>query len=201
MEEPYRVPFTILVDTNESQPFTFDGLIGDADVKYAPLAIHTEWRCLGRYPHSKGDYTIEGFEDRIAIERKAMDDAWGTVLGWETDHQRAHDQPGRRDRFEKELENLAKLDAAIVIVEASFADCLNEMPQFGVKDAKTNAKIFLRSVMAYQQDYRVPWFFCDSRRLAEVIAFRYLERFYWKDLESRKKGSRNVTEADSERGH
>lgn len=189
--EPYTCPFTILVDSAESQPFTFQNMTGDADIQNRPLIVPVRWCSLGRYPHSKGDYSIEDFSDRVAVERKAMDDAWGTVLGWETDFHVRKELPGRRQRFEKELENLAKLEAAMVVVEATFDDCLRLCPQWGKKEARTNAKIFLRSVLAYMQDYRVPWLFCDGRRLAEVATFRFLERFWRKDLERRKeKGQR-----------
>lgn len=179
-QEPYVVPFTVLVDSAESQPFTFTGIDGDADIDGRPLSIKTQWCSLGRHPHSLGDYSIEGYFGRVAVERKSMEDAWGTVLGWESQHQRDRDMPGRRERFEKELENLAGIEAAMVVVEASFDQCLREMPEWGTKPARTNAKIFLRSVLAYMQDYKVPWLFCDGRRLAEVVTFRYLQRFWRK---------------------
>lgn len=183
--EPYTVPFTILVDSAESQHFTFTGLLGDANSKEdcRPLVVPTKWCSLGRYPNSLGDYTVEGMHGQVAVERKAMEDAWGTVLGWENQHQREKGVPGRRERFEKELANLASIDAAMVVVEASFEQCLREIPQWGAKAARTNAKIFLRSVLAYMQDYKVPWLFCDGRRLAEVSTFRFLQRFWRKQQE------------------
>lgn len=184
--EPYTVPFTILIDTAESQPFTFQGLYGDANIKNRPLIVPTEYSALGRYPNSIGDYSIEGFTDRIGVERKSMEDAWGTVLGWETSYQTQRDLPGRRQRFEKELENLQKLEASMVVIEASLDDCLRMIPEWGVKPAKVNAKIFLRSVIAYMQDFRVSWIFCDNRRLAEVTTYRFLERFFHKDGEKEK---------------
>jgi len=185
--EPYKLAWTIVVDSAESQPFTFQNLHADADQQNRPLIVPTAWQSLGRHPHSKGDYSILGMTDRVGVERKSMDDAWGTVLGWESDYQTQRELPGRRQRFEKELENLAKLEASMVVVEATFNDCLRLIPQWGKKDTKTNAKIFLRSVLAYMQDYKVPWLFCDGRRLAEVATFRFLERFWRKDLERRKK--------------
>lgn len=184
--EPYTVPFTILIDSAESQPFTFQCLHGDADQQNRPLIVPTKFVSLGRYPDSQGDYSLAGCTGRVAVERKSMEDAWSTVLGWETDYQTERELPGRRQRFEKELENLAKLEAAMIVVEATFDDCLRLIPQWGTKPAKVNAKIFLRSVLAYMQDYKVPWLFCDGRRLAEVTAYRYLERFWRKDLERRK---------------
>lgn len=179
LEEPVVAPFTILVDSAESHPFTFTGLRADAAKDNRPLVVRTRFECLGRHPNSLGDYAIEGLVGRCHVERKSMADAQGTVLGWDTEYERRTEAVGRRDRFEKELSNLAKIDAAMVVVEASLHDCLELMPQWGVKSAELNAKIFARSVLAYQQDYKVPWLFAGSRRLAEVMTFRFLERF-WK---------------------
>lgn len=185
--EPYHVPFTILVDSAESQPFTFQNITGDADKDYRPLAIQTEWCSLGRFPHSLGDYSIAGYIGRCHVERKSMEDCQGTVLGWETREQYAKGTPGRRARFKQELENLAKIEAGLVVVEASLADCMRMMPSYGKKSAELNAKIFFRSVQAFMQDYRVQWQFCDGRRMAEIACFRWLERF-WEKQEGKKRG-------------
>lgn len=186
--EPFVVPFVILVDTAESQPFTFDGLRADANKDSRPLVVRTRWQLLGRYPHSLGDYSIDGLEGRVHVERKSLEDAQGTVLGWDSEYDRRNELPGRRERFEKELDNLSKVDAAMVVVEATLGDCLRYMPGWGKKSAALNAKIFMRSVLAYQQDYRVPWCFCDGRRLAEIATFRFLERFWRKQSRDAKTG-------------
>lgn len=178
--EPYIVPFTILVDSAESQQFTFTGFRADANKDGRPLIVPTKWQPLGRHPHSLGDYSIEGMAGRVAVERKSMEDAWGTILGWPSKHEQQHELGSRRQRFEKELDNLAKIDAALVVVEATMSDCLRLMPAHGVKSRALNAKIFYRSVIAYLQDYRVPWLFCDSRRMAEVATYRFLVRFWEK---------------------
>jgi len=181
--EPFVVPFTVLVDSAESQPFTFQNIEGDSDVQGRPLVIKCDWCSLGRYPHSLGDYSIEGFQGRVAVERKSMDDYWGTLLGWETTHQRDRSMAGRRERFEKELENLASIEAAMVVVEATFDQCLREVPQWGKRSNRQNAKSLLRSTLAYMQDYKVSFLFCDGRRLAEVSTFRFLQRFWRKQQE------------------
>lgn len=178
--EPITCPFTILVDSAESQPFTFHDMKADSKGKYAPIAVRTKWQSLSRYPHSTGDYSIEGYAGRVGVERKSLEDCQGTVLGWESQHERENQQAGRRERFEKELENLSTIEAAIVIVEASMHDCLLHMPQWGKKSQRLNRKIFFRSVLAYMQDYRVPWLFCDGRRTAEVACFRFLWRWWEK---------------------
>jgi len=177
--EPIASPFTILVDSAESQPFTFDGINSDAKDGFRPIAVSCKWTSLGRSPHGRGDYSIEGYSYHVGIERKSQEDLWGTLLGWEDNPERT----GRRDRFKGELANLEKLDCSLVVVEASLGRCIEEVPEWGVKTAKTNRKILNRTIISFMQDYRVPWLFCDSRRLAEVETYRWLARFWRKAQE------------------
>ena len=181
MVEPVKCPFVVLVDSNESQPFTFQGLNSDADKDHRPLVVEYRFTSLGRFPNSQGDYSIEGCSDRVAVERKAIDDCWATVMGWETEHQTKVGGVGRRDRFKKELENLAKLEAAIVVVEGSLASVIDDVPAWGEKPDWVNRKIFFRSVISMMVDFGVPWLFCDSRRLAEVATFRFLATWWRKN--------------------
>lgn len=180
-EEFVTCPFTVLIDTAEGQPFTFQGLRADADKGGLPLYVPTRYSSLGRAPHGLGDYSILGLFGRVAVERKSKEDAWGTILGWETDHQRDRNIPGRRQRFEKELENLSAIECGVVIVEASLDACLADMPEWGAKPRVENQKIFYRSIISFYQRFRVHWIWLPSRRDAEVTAFRWMER-YWKKL-------------------
>lgn len=182
---PITCPFTILIDSAEQSPWTFQGLRSDADRDNRPLDVPTRWQCLGRFPQSNGDYSLDGYIGRVGIERKSMDDAHGTILGWD----------GRRERFEQELRNLQAMEAAAVIVECSFSDLLNHAPDRGKKTKAQNAKSIHRSVLAFTQDYRVPWLFCDGRRMAEVTAFRFLERFHRKQAEIQKAAEREARKA------
>lgn len=174
-------PFTVLIDSAEGQPFTFQGLRTDADKGNVPLYVPTRHANLGRHPDSLGDYSIAGCYGRVAIERKSMEDAWSTILGWETSHQTRNGLPSRRQRFEKELENLSKIECGVVIVEASLEQCLELMPEWGTKPRGENQKIFYRSTISFDQRFGVKWRWRANRRDAEIDAFRWLERF-WKKL-------------------
>ncbi len=142
--------------------------------------VETVRRCLGRYPISYGDYSLESADGRQSfvgwcnVERKSLEDCQSTILGF---------ADGHRERFEQELENLSRLitgdgGCAMVVVECSVEQLLRSAPSHGKKTASQNAKTLLRSILAYQQDYRVPWLFAGSRRLAEIATFRFLERFW-----------------------
>src|SRR5574343_1029707 len=170
-------PFTVLVDTAETQPFQFDGICADAADDYAPLIIPTRFTCLGRYPNSTGDYSVCGYASRVGVERKSVDDALGTVLGF---------ADGRRERFEQELRNLAASEAGAVVVEGSLGDCIRLAPEYGKRTAEENGRAVFRSIVAFQQDYKTPIVFCDNRELAQFFTFRFLERF-WKNEQRRER--------------
>lgn len=186
--DPEFNPFTILVDSAEQHAFTFQGIYADADRGGRELVIspgaNLVRQCLGRHPNSLGDYSVQGFVGRCHVERKSMDDAHGTILGFTSS---GNADRGRRERFERELANLANIEAGCVVVECSFGELLQNAPEhdLGKKTGLCNRKILHRSIIAWQQDYAVPWFFCDDRRHAELTTFRWLERF-WKKHKPKK---------------
>jgi hypothetical protein len=178
--KPLTLPWRVVVDTAEQAPFTFTDLRSDSSRGNRPLIIETVRRSIGRHPVGMGDYSLESADGVTSyvgwcnVERKSREDCQTTILGF---------GDGHRDRFEQELDNLSRLciggGCAMIVVECSFEQLISTAPQYGQKTAGQNAKTLLRSVLAYQQDYRVPWLFAGSRRMAEIATFRFLERF-WK---------------------
>jgi hypothetical protein len=149
-------PRAILVDQREGSPYTFSGLVADADEGGKPLRIITRTMKL-----QTGDYSLAGLEDEVAIERKSLEDAFGTI-GQE------------RSRFEKELTRLNSLSYAAVAIEAELSEILKHPPP----DSQLPAKVVIRSIMHWQLRFpTVHWWFCPGRRAAEVVCFRLLEAF------------------------
>ena len=108
-------------------------------------------------------------------------------MAYEWEHDRG--LSGRRERFEHELANLNKI-CSLVVVEATLGTCLVEMPSWGVKSSELNAKIFNRTVLSYQQRFpHVAWMFADTTRMAEVYTFRWLYRWWRKNLKKKRKKS------------
>ena len=94
--KPFKIPanFIFLQDSREQMPLFVDkpkGLI----IKVKALKF--------------GDYSIQGFEDKICFERKQMSDLYSYV-GKE------------RDRTVKKLIQLRSLDFAALVVEVSYED-------------------------------------------------------------------------------
>lgn len=155
--QPLDLPFTVLVDQQEGRPYKFRDLRADAREGRRPLRVAT------RTVHLKtGDYSLEGMEDRVSVERKSLADLYGT-LG------------GARERFERELARLQQMECATVVIEASWPQILLDPPEF----SRLNPKTVHRSIIAWQQEFpRVHWWAAGDRRLAEVTTLRILQRFW-----------------------
>lgn len=156
---PLAVPFRVVVDSREQIPYTFQTLRADADKQNRPLEIT---RVCKQLP--AGDYSIEGFETRIAIERKSLADLFAT-LGQ------------RREQFEAEHARLASCEFAAVIIEASWHRILFDPPA----DSLLLPKTILRTSSSWAQRYGVHWLAYENRRFAEIMTFRHLETF-WKNV-------------------
>lgn len=157
-------PFVVVCDSREQCAYEFRGLKADAKDGGLPIRVETIVDGL----HS-GDYSIVGYESRIAIERKSYEDLFGT-LG------------GGRARFERELERLNAMEWAAVVVEASWRDVAFYQPQH----SRMSSKCVVRSIFAFSQRFpKVHWHMMGDRQLAEAATFRLLERF-WRDDQDRK---------------
>lgn len=189
----HTCPFAIAIDTAEQQPFDFSRIRYDANAYWK---IHTPRIALGRHPEGYGDYSICGYEKQVAVERKAQSDSYSTIMGF---------KEGNRDRFEDELANLSEI-VACVIVECSFERWLKEAPETPQKTAEENRKTLFRSYVGLMQDYGVPWIFAETKSLAAICCFNFLNRFWEKvrkgeqDRGNHIRGGRNRGDASSVRG-
>ena len=131
---------TIVVDTREQEPYPFDSEGVTATRRALPA----------------GDYSLDGWEDQVAVERKTLEDLVSTVIRF-------------RERFRTELERLAGYSSACIVVEANLSDILARRYRSG---AHPNA--VLGSVLSIVVDFRVPVFFCSDRQGARAFVEGYL---------------------------
>jgi len=131
---------TIIIDTREQEPYSFDPRLAGAVRRALPA----------------GDYSVQGLEEQVAVERKTVDDFVSTVIH-------------ARQRFRAELRRLAQYRAACVVVEAGVADVLLRHYR---GEAHPNAVI--GSAMSIILDFRIPVFFCSNRQAACQFVQAYL---------------------------
>lgn len=157
--EPFTLPFTIVVDGQEKNPYRFHGMFSDASMKQRPIVVPLSWAHL-----KTGDYSIQGWEKHVTVERKSLGDLYST-LG------------KHRDRFEREHRRMAGLGAgnSCVIIEASWDTILNRPP----RRSRLLPKTVFRTFLSWSQKYAVPWYAMEDRRLAEITTFRWLEKWYY----------------------
>ena len=144
----------IIIDTREQTPFDFAGYTSNISSK----ALNT------------GDYSLEGFEDKITIERKSIGDlASCMTIG--------------RDRFCRELERMREFESAAVIVEQPLNTITN-----GNYRSNLNPVSFEQSILSFIIKYRVPFLFGKNRKHASWLCFNCL-RHYWnaKQIKASKK--------------
>ena len=138
-----KAPFVIAVDTREQTPLSFPGF------------------AVMRKTLPTGDYSMLGFENRIAIERKSKNDAWSCVAD-------------SRKRFERCLARLAQLEFAAVVIECS----LSEFQVQPTQVQRVTAGTAVGSYLSWMVQYRVPVLWVDNREFAARTVIRLLSSFY-----------------------
>ena len=135
-----------MVDTREQEPYVFQS--GFIQVIRRALPA--------------GDYSLAGFDTRLAVERKTLEDFVSTVIR-------------SRKRFFKELRRLSAYEGACVVVEADLRDIMTGAYRSG---AHPNA--VLGTVLSIVVDFRIPVFFCSDRQAACRFVEGYLLRYHRK---------------------
>lgn len=141
----------ILIDTREQTPYCFE--------KYP---VESETAAL-----TAGDYTLAGFQDRIAVERKSLNDLMGCLTG------------KNRERFEKELARAGSFERFVVVIEADLKDISDGKYK---SDMKPHA--VLQSITAFFIRYKIPFLFCGNRDGGEYMTHSILQKFYY-EIEKR----------------
>lgn len=130
----------IVIDTREQRPYVFAESV------------------IGTLP--TGDYSLQGFESRVAIERKTKNDAFASL--------------GQgRARFRREVERMAALQYGAIVIEASVPDFLR--PPLFSQLAPTAA---LGSLLAWSVRFGVHVIFAGDRDHGAAITLQLLTKFW-----------------------
>lgn len=154
--------FTVIVDSREQLPYTFDRMPGrvPGEILAVPIVVQGL---------PSGDYSIDGVEELIAIERKSLDDLYGSTT-W------------GRDRFEREIGRLSELPGfAAVVIEADWREIAAPAEHRAGWENRTDPRSVVGTINSWSIRYpRVHWLACGSRREAEVRTFQILQAA-WKE--------------------
>lgn len=134
----------IITDTREQMPYQFKRYPG---VELISGTLTT------------GDYSIPGFTDEVAIERKELPDLMGCLT---------HD----RERFARELERLRGYHSAALLIEAPFAAI-----KAGRYRSRMSPDAAVQSILSIMQRYRMPVFFAADRTAGEAFVYDFLRHF------------------------
>lgn len=133
----------IITDTREQTPYTFN--------RYPVEVISGTL--------TAGDYSLPGFTDEVAIERKELSDLMGCLT---------HD----RDRFTRELERLRGYQSAALLIEAPFS-----FIRAGRYRSRMKPDAAVQSILSIMQKYRMPVFFAADRQAGEAFVYDFLRHF------------------------
>lgn len=147
----------LLVDSREQAPFTFD--------RWPDLQIQT-----AALP--AGDYSLPGFEDRAAVERKELNDLVSCFMG------------DNRTRFEKELARARRYELFAVVIEAGLEDLAKANYRSNMKPHAV-----LQSMTALFVRYGIPFLFCGNRSGAEYMTYSLFSKYLY-EIEKRYKQAR-----------
>jgi ERCC4-type nuclease len=149
-----------IVDTREQQPYRFEGF----DTIRQKL--------------DTGDYSIQGSESRVSVEKKSHGDAWAMVSG-------------SRERFVRCLERLASLDRALIVIESSLERFALDRPS---QIKKVTVATAVGSYVSWMCQYRVPVVWAGSKEYAERVTLRFLYS-YWKHRANPADGTLRISKA------
>ena len=136
---------TIIEDSREQSPLQFEGLRG-IDVIRQGLKT--------------GDYSIQGYEDKICFERKSVQDLVGTLIGGHT-------------RFLREMDRMKDFEVKYILVEHTAGTVYRYCERHGWE---YKFDTIIQSLLAYAYHYGVRIRFCKNREdMAKYIVAKSRE--------------------------
>lgn len=144
-------PFTIIIDTREQIPWEF-GFHNTAKKKL-----------------DTGDYSIEGFENILAIERKKSVSEIATNLS--------------EPRFKDVLERLGKIQHAYMVFEFSLDEVYDfpvgsDIPKKMWDKLKISGNYIIKRLIEIQLQYKIQIVFCGDSDNAERFSASIMKRIY-----------------------
>jgi len=137
----------IITDTRENCGYLFKGKEAEAKIVMKKLVT--------------GDYSLEGYEREIVIERKRINELFGNFAG-------------DRERFMREIERMEKIPYKFLLIEGSFKDLVGMKKLPG----KVSIKLVVATLISLMIKNNIKVVFAGSPKLAEQLAYRILLKFF-----------------------
>jgi ERCC4-type nuclease len=134
----------IIIDTREQRPYSFTAW-PDAEVMQGSL--------------STGDYSLAGLTDRVALERKSLDDLAGTLTNG-------------RERFAAECQRGRGLDLFGLVIEGSLDDILGHRYK-----SRVAPQSLIQTLAAWSVRYRFAVWFAGNRQGGELMVYSILQKY------------------------
>jgi ERCC4-type nuclease len=145
--------FIVAVDDREKLPYSFDATGPDFQVDVQHLKT--------------GDYTIAGFEDVFAVERKSIPDLVQSVT-W-----------GRKN-FEAEIGRAQDMADWAIVIEGSPGDVSKYIEAQRRYGAKVHPNSVLGTVRSWNDYKNANFEWCGSREAAQARTYELLRKWYMK---------------------
>jgi ERCC4-type nuclease len=145
--------FTIIVDTREQKPWCF------------------EHHATANHKLDTGDYSIQGLENILAIERKRNVAEFANNI--------------TEKRFKDVIERLSKMPHSFILFEFDFNKVMtypigSEIPKKLWDKIKITPAYILRNIIELQVDHNINIIFCGDSSNAEIIALSIMKKIYRK---------------------
>jgi ERCC4-type nuclease len=148
-----KIPaYRVVKDTREQDGYTFESFSGR----------YTSCKGMVVKKLDTGDYSLEGLEDRLCIERKGRVSELAINLGKD------------KARFMREIERMQEFEFPFLILEFSLDDVIKfpegaDIPEGNMSKVKITGKYLLKMLVEIQMNYNIPVYFCDNKRNAKFL--------------------------------
>lgn len=144
--------YKVIKDTREQDGYTFESFTGR----------YTSCKGMAVKKLDTGDYSLEGLEDKLCIERKGRVSELAINLGKD------------KARFMREIERMQEFEFPFLILEFSLDDVIKfpegaDIPEGNISKVKITGKYLLKMLVEIQLNYNIPVYFCDNKRNAKFL--------------------------------
>jgi hypothetical protein len=158
--------FTIIIDTREQKPWTFSGHI------VANKKLDT------------GDYSIEGLENIVCIERKQSSSEFANNIV--------------ESRFKDVIERMSNIKYAFLLLEFDLQDLLqypigSTVPRRMWDKIKISPSFLIKNILELQLNHNIIVYFCGDSTNASKMAEHILKKIHYIEVVKKTKEEPNDT--------